>query len=63
MKMTQTTSKYPKYDDNVPEGMKSTETKRVLKANTKQTCYGKTKPDSRNSNLTSFFIRTPVNRI
>jgi hypothetical protein len=56
MKMTQKTAKYPKYDDNVLEGMKSTETKQVLKANTKQTCYSKTKPDSRTLNLTSFLL-------
>jgi hypothetical protein len=46
MRMTQTTAKYPKYDDNILEGTKSTETKQVLKDNAKQTCYGKTKPDS-----------------
>jgi len=37
MRMTQTTAKYPKYDDNILEGMKSTETKQVLKDNAKQT--------------------------
>jgi hypothetical protein len=47
MKMTQTTTKYPKYDDNILEGTKSIETKQVLKDNAKQTRYGKTKPDSR----------------
>jgi hypothetical protein len=46
MKMTQTTAKYPKYNDNILEGTKSTETKQVLKDNAKQTRYGKTKPDS-----------------
>jgi len=35
MKMTQTTTKYPKYDDNKLAGTKSTETKQVLKDNTK----------------------------
>ena len=33
MRMTQTTAKYPKYDDKVLEGTKSTETKQVLKDN------------------------------
>ena len=33
MRMTQTTAKYPKYDDNILEGTKSTETKQVLKYN------------------------------
>jgi hypothetical protein len=47
MKMTQTTANYPKYDDNILEGTKSTETKQVLKDNAKHTHYGKTKPDSR----------------
>jgi hypothetical protein len=47
MKITQTAAKYPKYDDNMLEGTKSTETKQLLKDNTKQTCYDKTKPDSR----------------
>jgi hypothetical protein len=37
MKMTQTTAKYPKYDDNILAGTKSTETKNVLKDNVKQT--------------------------
>jgi hypothetical protein len=46
MRMTQTTVKYPKYDDNILEGTKSTETKQVLKDNAKQTRYSKTKPDS-----------------
>jgi len=46
MRMTQTTTKYPKYDDNILEETKSTETKQVLKDNAKQTCYSKTKPDS-----------------
>jgi len=46
MRMTQTTTKYPKYDDNILEGTKSTETKQVLKDNAKQTRYSKTKPDS-----------------
>jgi hypothetical protein len=45
MKMTQTTAKYPKYDDNILAGTKSTETKQVLKDNAKQTHYNKTKPD------------------
>ena len=31
MRMTQTTAQYPKYDDNILEGTKSTETKEVLK--------------------------------
>jgi hypothetical protein len=44
--MTQTTAKYPKYDDNILSGTKSMETKQVLKDNTKQTHYCKTKPDS-----------------
>jgi hypothetical protein len=35
MKMTQTTAKYPKYDDNILAGTKSTETKQVLKDNIK----------------------------
>jgi len=35
--MTQTIAKYPKYDDNIQEGTKSTETKQVLKDNAKQT--------------------------
>ena len=43
MRMTQTTAKYPKYDDNILEGTISTETKQVLNDNTKQT---KTKPNS-----------------
>jgi hypothetical protein len=47
MKMTQTTTKYPKYDDNILARTKSTETKQVLKDNAKQTRYGKTKPDSK----------------
>jgi hypothetical protein len=46
MKITQTAAPYPKYDDNMLEGTKSTETKQILKDNAKQTCYGKTKPDS-----------------
>ena len=46
MRMTQTTVKYPKYDDNILEGTKSTETKQVLKDNAKQTSYSKTKPDT-----------------
>jgi hypothetical protein len=46
IRMTQTISKYPKYDDNILEGTKSTETKQVLKDNAKQTRYSKTKPDS-----------------
>jgi hypothetical protein len=33
--MTQTTAKYPKYNDNILVEMKSTETKHVLKANAK----------------------------
>jgi len=33
MRMTQTTANYPKYDDNILEGTKSTETKQVLKDN------------------------------
>jgi hypothetical protein len=37
MRMTQTTVKYPKYDNNILEGTKSTETKQVLKDNAKQT--------------------------
>jgi hypothetical protein len=37
MRMTQTIAKYPKYDDNTLEGIKSTETKQILKDNTKQT--------------------------
>jgi len=45
MKMTQTTAKYPKYDDNILAGTKSTKTKQVLKDNAKQTHYNKTKPD------------------
>jgi hypothetical protein len=47
MRMTQTTAKYPNYDDNILEGTKSTETKQVLKDNAKQTHYSKTKPDFR----------------
>jgi hypothetical protein len=46
MRMNQTIDKYPKYDDNILEGTKSTETKQVLKDNAKQTRYSKTKPDS-----------------
>jgi hypothetical protein len=46
MKMTQTTAKYLKYDDDILEGTKSIETKQVLKDNAKQTRYSKTKPDS-----------------
>ena len=46
MKMTQTTAKYPKYDDNILAGTKSTETKNVLKDNAKQTRQDKTKPNS-----------------
>jgi len=46
MRMTETTAKYPKYDDNTLEGTKSRETKQVLKDNAKQTCYSKTKSDS-----------------
>jgi len=34
MRMTQTTANYPKYDDNILEGTKSTETKQVLKDKT-----------------------------
>jgi hypothetical protein len=45
IKMSQTTTKYPKYDDNILAGTKSTETKQVLKDNTKQTRYGKIKPN------------------
>jgi hypothetical protein len=37
MRMTQKTPKYPKYDDNILEGTKSTKTKQVLKDNAKQT--------------------------
>jgi hypothetical protein len=37
MRMTQTTAKYPKYDDKILEGTKSTETKQVLKDNAKKT--------------------------
>jgi len=37
MRMTQKTAKYPKYDDNILEGTKSTKTKQVLKDNAKQT--------------------------
>jgi len=44
--MTQTTAKYLKYDDNILAGTKSIETKQVLKDNTKNTRYSKTKPDS-----------------
>jgi hypothetical protein len=47
MRMTQTTTKYPKFDDKLLEGTKSTATKQVLKDNAKQTRYSKTKPDSR----------------
>jgi hypothetical protein len=46
MKMTQTTAKYSKYNDNILEGTKSIETKQVLKDNAKQTRYSKTKPNS-----------------
>ena len=45
MKMTQKTAKYPKYDYNILARMKSTKRKQVLKANAKQTRYGKTKLD------------------
>jgi len=41
------TAKYFKYDDNILVGTKSTKKKQNLKDNTKQTCYDKTKPDSR----------------
>ena len=44
MRMTQTTAKDPKYNDNILEG---TKTKQVLKDNAKQTRYRKTKPDSK----------------
>jgi hypothetical protein len=37
MRMTQKTAKYPKYDDNILKGTKSTKTKQVLKDNAKQT--------------------------
>jgi hypothetical protein len=47
MKMTHTTAKYPKYDENLLARTKSAETKQILKANAKQTHYGKTKLDSR----------------
>jgi hypothetical protein len=46
MRMTQTTAKYPKYDDKILEGTKLTETKQVWKDNAKQTRYSKTKPNS-----------------
>jgi hypothetical protein len=46
MKMTETTAKYPKYDDHILARTKSTEEKLLLKDNAKQTRYGKTKPDS-----------------
>jgi hypothetical protein len=46
MRMTQTTAKHPKYNDNILEETKSTEIKQVLKDNAKQTRYSKTKPDS-----------------
>jgi hypothetical protein len=48
MRMTQTTAKYPKYDDNILEGTKSTETKQVLKDNAKQIVTARQKPDSGN---------------
>ena len=44
--MTLTTTKYPKYDDNILVGTKSIETKQVQKDNAKQNRYGKTKPHS-----------------
>jgi hypothetical protein len=47
MKMTQIIDKYPKYDDNIWAGTKSTERKQVLKDNAKQSRYGKIKPESR----------------
>jgi len=46
MRVPQTTAKYPKYNDNIMEGTKSTKIKQVLKDNAKQTRYNKTKPDS-----------------
>jgi hypothetical protein len=48
MKMTQTTAKYPKYNDNILEGTKSTKTKQVLKDNAKQIVTARQKPDSGN---------------
>ena len=45
MKMSQTTAKYERYDDGIMAGTKSTETEQVLKDNTKQTRYDKTRPD------------------
>ena len=45
MKMIQITTKYPKYGDNILARIKSIETKQVLKANTKETPYGKIKLD------------------
>ena len=42
MKMTQIS----KYDYSIMAGMKSTKTKHVLKDNTKQTRYDKTRPNS-----------------
>ena len=39
-------SQISKYDDSIMAGTKSTETKQILKDNTKQTRYSKTKPDS-----------------
>jgi hypothetical protein len=44
--MAQKIAKYPKYVDNILARTKSIETKQVLKANAKQTRYGKIKPDS-----------------
>jgi hypothetical protein len=45
MRMAQTTSKYPKYDDNILEGTKSTKTKTSFERQCKTNCYNKTKPD------------------
>jgi hypothetical protein len=52
MKMTQTIAKYPKYNDIILEGTKSTETKQVLKDNAEQTRYGKTKPEENGIQMT-----------
>ena len=38
-------SQISKYDDSIMAGTKSTETEQVLKDNTKQTRYDKTRPD------------------
>jgi hypothetical protein len=38
-------SQTSKYDDSIMAGTKSTETKQVLKDNTKQTRYAKTRPN------------------